>query len=395
MDALSPLPVLLCVLMAFLTSLLLARNYQPKPGKYATLDGLRGYLALMVFLHHATFWYFWLRTNEWTPPPSHLYTHLGHDCVALFFMITGFLFWTKLIESKEKPIQWGQLFISRMLRLMPLYFFMVLVMMLVVLDLSHFSLHEGPLAILKEIAGWLGFTMWDRPDVDGVEHTWMIISGVQWSLRYEWYFYLCLPLFGILFGRVAPFPFLLLGCGLSYLILDTELMIKPVFIHLCPFAGGMLAAHLVRIESFKKWAQCGVATVLALTCLAFEIYHFDTAYNAKALVFLSTTFILIACGNNLFGLLSHRLAYFLGERGYSLYLLHGFLLFFLFRFVLGYETAAKLSSTSHWLILVGFLTPALVLASDWTYRHIELPGMQLVPKWTSRLSTLTTRLRLR
>jgi peptidoglycan/LPS O-acetylase OafA/YrhL len=64
--------------------------------RYASLDGLRGYCAFFVFLHHASIWYSYLHTNSWAAPPSHFYNHLGQSGVAIFFMITGFLFFFEI-----------------------------------------------------------------------------------------------------------------------------------------------------------------------------------------------------------------------------------------------------------------------------------------------------------
>ena len=112
-------------------------------GRYATIDGLRGYLAFFVFLHHGTIWYFYLRTGMWEAPPSNLYNQFGQSSVALFFMITGFLFWTKLLEAPHKPIDWGRLFVSRVLRLMPLYLCAMLLVLLTVAILSNGTLVDS------------------------------------------------------------------------------------------------------------------------------------------------------------------------------------------------------------------------------------------------------------
>ncbi|MFC6337438.1 acyltransferase family protein [Pseudomonas karstica] len=61
-------------------------------GRFVTIDGLRGYLAFFVFLHHSCIWYYYLQSGVWALPPSRLFVHFGQMGVALFFMITGFLF---------------------------------------------------------------------------------------------------------------------------------------------------------------------------------------------------------------------------------------------------------------------------------------------------------------
>src|SRR6266404_2564608 len=67
--------------------------------RFETLDGLRGYLALAVFFHHAVIQYHYYRTGSWGLTGSRLYEAFGPIAVMFFFMITGFLFWSKAIAK--------------------------------------------------------------------------------------------------------------------------------------------------------------------------------------------------------------------------------------------------------------------------------------------------------
>ena len=97
MSPLSPLYALALTGVALLVAALLARatGAVPVAHRYRSLDGLRGYLALFVVIHHAAIWHGFARTDVWHGPPSHLYNQLGQGSVATFFMITGFLFFGK------------------------------------------------------------------------------------------------------------------------------------------------------------------------------------------------------------------------------------------------------------------------------------------------------------
>ena len=101
MDPVNPLAALACLFAALATSFLLLKRFgfPRQSARFASIDGLRGYLAFFVFLHHACIWYFYLQTGEWGRPPSNLYSHLGRSSVVLFFMITGFLFFTKFHKN--------------------------------------------------------------------------------------------------------------------------------------------------------------------------------------------------------------------------------------------------------------------------------------------------------
>src|SRR5947207_7931738 len=66
-------------------------------GRFECLDGLRGFLALAVMVHHGMAVYMRAMTGQWTVGNHPTYKLFGSASVALFFMITGFLFWGKVL----------------------------------------------------------------------------------------------------------------------------------------------------------------------------------------------------------------------------------------------------------------------------------------------------------
>lgn len=63
-----------------------------------SLDGLRGFLALAVVFSHGAVYQRYLVDGVWQAPPSPFYAFLGPFGVSLFFMITGFLFWSQIVR---------------------------------------------------------------------------------------------------------------------------------------------------------------------------------------------------------------------------------------------------------------------------------------------------------
>jgi peptidoglycan/LPS O-acetylase OafA/YrhL len=116
------------LLEAFLLFFLLRRwiRFELVVGHAPIIDGLRGFLAFGVFVHHASIWYYFLQHGSWVVPESRLYTHLGQSTVTVFFMITGFLFYGKVLESKKNNIDWLRLYVSRCLRILPLFLLVML-----------------------------------------------------------------------------------------------------------------------------------------------------------------------------------------------------------------------------------------------------------------------------
>jgi len=209
----SPFAVFSALLLALATVKVLTWRFgAPKAeGRFATIDGLRGYLAFFVFLHHSCIWYFYLRTSEFGAPPTNFMANIGRASVSLFFMITGFLFSTKLINDKEKGIDWIKLYVSRILRLTPLYLFAMLLLFGTVAVVSDFTLTQSPVTVAVNALRWIGFSSFGEPDLNGIEGTNLILSGVPWSLAYEWAFYLCLPLLAVALGAIPLLPVLAIG----------------------------------------------------------------------------------------------------------------------------------------------------------------------------------------
>jgi len=143
---------------------------EPQPGsrdhRTATLDGLRGFLALSVFVHHLMVTHGHIGRGEWTFPPSGFHTLLGQAGVGVFFMITGFLFWGKLLDAKGRP-DWRSLYAGRLWRIGPTYLLAVGLMFLVVAWRTGFELREPAWSVLGAMLQWLALGIWPlQPDIN-------------------------------------------------------------------------------------------------------------------------------------------------------------------------------------------------------------------------------------
>ena len=107
---LSPFMALLLFSAAFATAAVLVRRAQSvrrtisavESNRNSPIDGLRGFLGVSVFIHHTVVTWFFLHGYPWQPPPSRLMLHLGQTSVALFFMITAFLFWGRVTRPGQQ-----------------------------------------------------------------------------------------------------------------------------------------------------------------------------------------------------------------------------------------------------------------------------------------------------
>lgn len=164
--------------------------------RYHAIDGLRGFLAIGVVLHHIHINHHFYLTGGWELTPSRLSTLLGRGSVAMFFMITAFLFWGRVIDSKTRfeAIRFYQ---NRVLRLVPMYFMSAALVVVTAMALTHFRLNVPLVDLATQIGAWLLFTFPGVPPINGFAQT-PLINTVFWSLIYEWKFYLVLPLIGAL-----------------------------------------------------------------------------------------------------------------------------------------------------------------------------------------------------
>jgi len=383
MNPVSPLPPLAALLVALGTTVLLVRLFgAPKQaGRFAGIDGLRGYLAFFVFMHHSAIWYFYLRSGEWKAAPSNLYTHFGQTSVAMFFMITGFLFFTKLLNGRRRPVDWLQLAVSRVLRLAPLYVFAMICLFAIVAVVSGGALNGTGAKLAKGVLQWTLFTVAGAPDLNGVAQTSNIVARVTWSLPYEWLFYVSLPLLALIIRVDVPRRYVALGAVAMALML---VVWRPEAYHLLAFLGGIVAAVVVASGRLDAVASSRWASGAAIACVAAAIALFPTAHWVAPLLLISIAFTLIACGASLFGLLTHAVSRTLGEMAYSIYLLHGIVLFVFFHWLPGFGVALPGSAWAHWTFIVG-LTPVLIGLSFLTFSGIEKPAMRNTARVTQWL----------
>ncbi len=84
--------------MALAARLLPAPRRELAPS--SALDGLRGFLALGVCIHHGVIWQGLLQGRPWISPDWTLTRNFGDASVELFFMLSAFLFYIRVLEPR-------------------------------------------------------------------------------------------------------------------------------------------------------------------------------------------------------------------------------------------------------------------------------------------------------
>lgn len=373
MSPLNPLFALVVLLLALAVTAVLQWKvkFSGEAGRFESIDGLRGFLAISVFIHHANIWYSYLQTGAWEAPVSNLFNQLGATGVTFFFMISSFLFVNRLLATRETGMNWKRFFVKRFYRLFPLHAILVVLIFLIILWQGNWELRDSITTLVLKFAKWLGFGVVGLDFVNG-SNAYLVNAGVLWSLPYEWLLYFSLPLAALVFHKKRPAIWFVLA-GVAFIIFSgTQVKYLPE--HFISFAGGAIAPFVMRLNLSRFKVNHPLVSLVVLGAIA-SIFFFHGPNNAfcKALIILAFTGI--ALGNKVFGLLKWKVLKLLGEMSYSTYLIHGIVIFLAVHRVVGFERAKGLSEAEFGLFVFA-LVPVVVGVSYLAYRWIEKPFME-------------------
>jgi peptidoglycan/LPS O-acetylase OafA/YrhL len=356
----------------------------PQANRIVSMDGMRGFLALAVVFHHVAIYHRFLLDGVWGLPESGLFRFLGPVAVALFFMITAFLFWGQLLRANGRP-SWVALYTGRIFRIGPLYLAAVAVVLATVAVETGFRLHESPGALAQEVLPWLSLGLLKLPDINGYPHTKLLLAEVTWTLAWEWIFYLSLPVLALCARRKGWHLRFVLGAILAcqaYLHLAHGGPHKDLVAYAMLFLLGMLTASL-RHEGWQARLPDVWSSMLVVLLLVTIFFFGNPTVNTLSQVMIGAILYLVISGCSLFGLLRTRAAIRLGDISYGIYLLQGLALALVFR--QPWSRAHDLvSPVDHWLLALGSAV-LLVCVATATHVWIERPGIAAGEKIAQRL----------
>ncbi|MBX7456748.1 acyltransferase [Qipengyuania sp. 1NDH17] len=320
-------------------------------GRLHGLDGLRGLMAWWVVAGH-------IGHTFGSENPVLASNGLAVD---VFIILSGFVI-AKLIEEQRED--YATFITRRALRLFPLYlavlFASALLLPLIYEVLVTFPEnarnHAREIVTVEGLANLPLHLAAHIPLLQGLvphsvlEYSAYTIVGQAWSVSLEWQFYLVAPL---VMGALATRRYVLLGAFCAVLM--------ALSLHMGPaFLGSKLALFAVGIGSYRYPRLLLLAVPLALWADGIAVFV-PLAIWAAALPFANSA---------LMGAAPLR---YLGDRSYSVYLVHMLPLY-----VGGWFTRDALVLSA----IVVFGTLAL---SHFTYRFIELPGIALGKRLTRRM----------
>lgn len=348
---------------------------EEEKGRFESLDGLRGFLALNVFFQHAVTSWFYFQTGIWEIVNIKFYRHLGGEAVIIFLIMTSFLYWSKMIAQKGE-VDEGYLYRSRFLRLAPMYIFCAIIIVVSILIQSGMDIDIKQ--TVKDILSWLTVGLITTQSVNNVSVL-PVNAGIHWTLHFEWFFYLMLPILAIFLRNKNM---LVLAMPLVFYALSS-----PDRGYWAIFFFGIIAAHVYnnfpKFEIFKIKIY-SLVPILGLVLVYFMNYK---PYSFPQYFVSMGVFLCFVYGADLFGFLRTTVSKFLGTLSYSIYLIHGIVLFGVLNSVDYFTPITSLGAFNFWTLITisGLLT---VVVSAVTYRYVEYPFIKMIKNGKPRTTTV-------
>jgi peptidoglycan/LPS O-acetylase OafA/YrhL len=287
----------------------------PKRPYYLPIDGIRAICVFLVMLYH-------LKTETFLP-----FVH-GYLGVDVFFVISGFLITDLLLieERDNKHIDLAAFYLRRIFRILPIYFVVLLLYILI----CHLPSQAAKWTQLK--AGLPYFLLFLNEFAKEPSPGTVFIHS--WSLGIEEKYYLIWPVAFFFLAKTRQIRMVIVA-ALFILTFMLPFVLARAYQGLlggCVMAivmtGGMAAGYARSLRRFPVWAA--LAVLLLGFVLEYWDHKFIFAFSWLIALFLS---YLIVKPTWMSKMLSARPMVWLGKRSYSMYLIHVLALNLFERFV--------------------------------------------------------------
>ncbi|MEO6357453.1 MAG: acyltransferase [Ferruginibacter sp.] len=283
--------------------------------EFNSIQCLRFVAALMVVLLHATFY-----AEERLDSTVSKYEPGAHG-VPLFFVISGFV----MILSSQNLIDdkngWKKFAVKRIVRIVPIYWIIATIKLLVMLTTSKLVLHS------QFDLGYVLKSYFFIPAFNPASGLVEPLLGVGWTLNFEMFFYLIftLSLF-FKFNRMWFIGTVLLS--LSVISLFKKSTWPAVGFYADPivmdFFWGMIAGLFIMKGKFISGNTAIFLILLGLSILFLPVMYYLGSYNSVHIWGIASFLVVYGCASieSSKSINYNSIVLFFGTASYSLYLIH-------------------------------------------------------------------------
>jgi exopolysaccharide production protein ExoZ len=352
--------------------------------RIAAMEGLRGFAVLLVFfVHYDGLFVTYAPSTSTTAAVSGFASLIGNSGVDLFFVLSGFLIYGMAIR---KPIKYVSFICRRVQRIYPVFLFVLS------LYLLFSALVPEKSKVPTDVAEATFYVLQNIALLPGLFAITPIIT-VAWSLSYELFFYLTLPLLvhvTRMHRWTRPLRILFFSvCGLIFL--SFSWFLPHPHLRLMMFVAGILLYEVLQSAGVPQGLS-GAGEVLSTLLLAasfITIYvsrehvdlrsSLDSAYARQllwVLLFGVSFFCLTMYSFGRNGFMGTMFSWaplrWLGNMSYSYYLIHGLTLNGVVLVAHGAVAADGHAPALFWILMPpSFL--ATVVASTLLFVGLEKP----------------------
>jgi peptidoglycan/LPS O-acetylase OafA/YrhL len=391
------------------------RQSQPetmKNSRSSSLDGLRGLTCLTVVFHHSC----GVDHNLPYSAAWNSFCTLGFFGGHIFLMLSGFFITKSLLnsrnlETKNRHAVYRNFLWRRHTRLLPLYF-LALIICCILLPYAYEILTNKPASRVSPSPERFASYVFLLSNFSIAQNGFFMNPfEVTWTLCVQEQFYLFWIPIAIYCGSFfrKSFLFCCAALPIGLRIFSPELNLERSFVHVSTFlrmdaiAIGCLIAMSQgywKHRRFPIWIFAAIFLGYVVALISFPIsdydWHVRIGYTLLNIIgFLGITIILQRESRSLTtGILEHSALVWLGQRSYSIYLIHGLVIL-----TLRYSLWAMLGKPETTSLLryeylpiyfgVGILINACIASLSWKYLELPIQNFRL-SKATTEKDTLKT-----
>ncbi len=340
----------------------LERLFEVSHGKgqqLRSMEGLRGLAVFMVFVvHYVTLAKPWLAPSSLSARFADALHNIGNTGVDLFFVLSGYLIYGTLIR---RPYVLRKYLSRRAQRIYPAFLAVfALYFVLSWLFPIHSKIPWGqPGAALIYVAQNLAL----MPGMFPIEP----IITVAWSLSYEVFYYLAVP---VLIGSLKLRAWkrrnrMALFLAMAVVLTAYCAMTGTTQIRLVMFIAGILLFEILEDETLPRFDGLGLVALVS-GMLAIELLvEGPVRFVVLFVSFLGLCYGAFGCKGVVYGMFCWKPLRWLGNMSYSYYLVHGLALKIAFDLLSRAVPGQGVWVTGYWLMFPAMfmltLVPATVL----------------------------------